>query len=65
MMKRRAESYQIPYTATEREVWSRMKSRPFIKEKKIRHLTTVGHAHVAERTIKTIKDLYYNRRRQS
>jgi hypothetical protein len=31
------------------------------KKEKIRHLTTLGHAHAAERTIRTIKDLYYNR----
>ena len=33
----------------------------FLKTEKIRHLTTLGHAHVAERTIRTITDLYYNR----
>ena len=32
-----------------------------LKKEKIRHLTTLGHAHVAERTIRTIKDLYYKR----
>ena len=34
MMKRRAESDQIPYTATEREVWSRMKCRLFLRKRR-------------------------------
>ena len=34
MMKRRAESYQIPYTATEREVWSRMTCKLFLRKRR-------------------------------
>ena len=33
----------------------------YFKEKNIRHLTTLWHAPVAERTIRTIKALYYKR----
>ena len=40
-------------------VWKDMHN--LFKEKGIRHLTTTGHAPVAERTIKAIKALYYKR----
>ena len=34
------------------------KRQASLKTEKIRHLTTLGHAHVAERTVRTIRDLY-------